>query len=514
MSNPITLYPDQEVAIQELRELLAAGERRILLQAPTGWGKGTLATYMIQGALLNDRRVLFLVNRRELVKDLSRRLDKLALDHGIIMSNHPRRKPWLSVHIASIDTLRNMRVKPKADLVFADEAHFSVSDSWVKILEDYPDAALIGMTATPIRLDGRGLGHVFTKMVTGPPMKELVQLGRLVRARVFAPSNPDLSNIDKTGGDFNQKQLSIAMNKPKLVGDMVEHWKRLGRGRPSVAFCVDIGHSVAVAEKFHEAGVRALHVDASTPDDQRDKAWADLVSGEIEIITSVGIISYGWDVPPVSCAILARPTHSLSLYLQQVGRVLRTAPGKADAIVLDHAGNTIRHGLPDDDREWSLTGKVKTKADEKERVVSVIVCPECWFTYPSTKSECPSCGAARPKTAADIEMIEGELKEVEATEKAKCVRCKWQGEIKAGLDISRVACPQCRYETVVHAWGRDKGAEKEAQKKAYFDLERTRRSSGYKPGWTKVTFKQKYGYFPPGAWLEEYERTEALAGAL
>lgn len=510
--NPITLYPDQDVVLNEIRALLYDGKRRILLQAPTGSGKGTVATYMIHGAVANGRRILFLVNRRELVKDLSRRLDKLSLDHGIIMANHPRRKPWLSVHVASIDTLRN-RTLPPADIIVVDEAHFSISDSWLKILEKYPDAAVIGMTATPIRLDGRGLGHVFTDMVCGPSMRELVKLGRLAHPRIFAPSNPDLSGVQKSAGDYNQKQLATAMDKPKLVGDMVEHWLRLGRGRPSVAFCCDIKHSQHVAEQFIKAGVKAKHVDANTPDDERDQAWADLVSGELELITSIGIISYGWDVPPVSCAILARPTHSLALYLQQVGRVLRTAPGKTDAIILDHAGNTLRHGLPDEDRIWTLSGRMG-EAEEKERVTSVIVCAECWFTYPSTKDECPACACPRPKEDRSPVVVEGELAEVQREELAKCLKCNWRGKLKAGLDIAKVTCPNCNFMTIAHAWGHDRGADKDAERREFFELERKRRAANYKEGWSKMTFHAKYGYFPPKKWIEEFERTETLAGAL
>jgi superfamily II DNA or RNA helicase len=508
----MTLYPDQQKAIDHLRVLLANGERRILLQAPTGWGKGTLATFMIRGAMGNGRRVLFLVNRRELVRDLSRRLDALKLDHGVIMANHPRRKPWLSVHIASVDTLRN-REKPPADLLFADEAHFAISDGWIQTLDHYRDAVLIGMTATPIRLDGRGLGHVFTSMVQGPPMRDLIEMGRLAKPRVFAPATPDLSGVQKSHGDFNKKQLSIAMDRPKLVGDIVEHWLRLGRGRPTVAFCVDVTHSRHLCEQFLAAGVPARHVDANTPDDERDAAWAALSDRSLSIVSSVGIVSYGWDCPPVSCAILARPTSSLALYLQQVGRILRAAPGKQEALILDHAGNALRHGLPDEDRVWTLSGGGSTIAEETDRVASIIVCAKCFFTYRSTQAACPSCGAEKPRSSREPEVIAGELAELAREESAKCLRCSWRGKVKSGVDITRVACSSCGFMTVVHAWSHDNGATKEQERLTFLTLERTRRERGYKPGWSKLRFHLQFGYWPPRAWADEAERSAALEDA-
>lgn len=403
-----TLYDYQENAVQRITEAIRAGQRRILLVAPTGSGKGTLATWMIVRATEKKKRVLFLVNRRELVKDTSRRLDKLGLDHGVIMADHPRRRPWLNVHIASIDTLRNRETLPPADLIFVDECHFSLSDGWRKVL-DYYTSPVIGMTATPIRQDGRGLGEFFQVLIEGPQAVDLIERGFLVPARIFAPSTPDVSKVKKTAGEYNQKQLACVVDRGGLIGDIVQNWRNVAENRPTVAFAVSVDHSRHIVDQFSAAGVRAVHVDANTPDEDRDQIWSDLAANRIQVCSSVGVISYGWDVPPVSCAILARPTESLALYLQQIGRVLRTHSSKSDALILDHAGNVARHGFPDDIREWSLDGVRRRKSQDRTGP-QVFMCKSCFAAYkPAPK--CPYCGWMPP--APELPTVsDGVLEEV------------------------------------------------------------------------------------------------------
>lgn len=415
-----SLYDYQEQAVKKLRDFIRYGNKRLLLVAPTGSGKGTLATHMVTRAAERGKNVLFLVNRRELVKDTSRRLDRLGLDHGIIMAGTDRRKPWLNVHVASIDTLNRREVVPPADLIFADEAHFSVSPTWQKVLDKYFGVPVIGMTATPIRADGRGLGEMYEVLIPGPSVAELTQRGFLVPARIFAPAAPDLSGVTIKDGEYNQKQVAKVLDRPKLIGDIVSHWMRLGRGRPTVCFGVNVEHSKHIVAQFEAAGVRAVHVDANTPDDAteqhigREKTWAGLADGSIEVCCSVGIISYGWDVPPVSCAILARSTKSLALYLQQVGRVLRTHPSKTDALILDHAGACLEHGFPDDEREWTLEGLRKKPKLPSDAVQCVRMCRACFLAYPSTRDKCPECGEPYEVRDTVPEFTAGELQEMTA----------------------------------------------------------------------------------------------------
>lgn len=376
---------------------------------------------MIHRAVQRESRVIFLVNRRELVRDTSRRLDRLGVDHGVIMGNHPRRKPWLRVHIASIDTLSRREVVPPADLIFCDECHFSISPTWRKVLDRY-DCPVIGMSATPIRADGRGLGEFFDAMVCGPSVSDLIARGFLVAPRVFAPSAPELAGVTVSHGEYNQKELARVVDRAKLIGDVVSHWKAIARGRPTVAFAVSLEHSRHIVDQFTAAGIRAVHVDADTPDEDRDRIWAGLTDGSIDVCSSVGVISYGWDVPPVSCAILARPTKSLALYLQQVGRVLRTHTSKRDALILDHAGSCLEHGFPEDDREWSLEG-VKRRNSGDGRAAAVRMCQQCWAAYPSTRGNCPYCGWEPERQEMMPDQVDGELSEVtEANRSAYTIR--------------------------------------------------------------------------------------------
>jgi superfamily II DNA or RNA helicase len=415
------LYPHQLAQVDEIRATIRAGHRRVLLVSPTGSGKGTIATWMIHKATERKSRVLFLVNRRELVKDTSRRLDRLGVDHGVIMGDHPRRKPWLNIHVASIDTLQRREVPPPADLIFADECHFSISPTWRKVLDRYT-CPVIGMSATPIRADGRGLGEFFDAMVSGPSVRDLMDRGFLVPARIFAPAAPELETVTVSHGEYNQKQLARAVDRSKIIGDVVAHWLKIARGRPTVVFAVSVEHSRHIVDQFTAAGIRAVHVDADTPDEERDRIWAGLADGSIQICSSVGVISYGWDVPPVSCAILARPTKSLALYLQQIGRVLRTHPTKTDALILDHAGCCLEHGFPDDEREWTLDG-VRKRFTGDIRGPSVRMCKNCWAAHSSNSPRCPFCGWEPEKQDGMPDQVDGSLTEVtEANRPAYTIR--------------------------------------------------------------------------------------------
>jgi len=473
---PIRLRDYQLRDLDQIRALIRAGRRRILLVQPTGAGKGTLATFMIQGAVARGKRVIFLVNRRELVKDLSKRLDRLGLDHGVIMGTHPRRKPRLSVHVASVDTLHRRPHVPPADLLFIDEAHFSVSPIYSQVLERYPTAVLIGMTATPVRLSGEGLDEIYQDLVLGPSVADLTARGYLVPDRVFAPggSQPDLNTVKPSTGDFNQKQLAEVCDRTKLVGDIVDHWKRLAADRKTVVFGVDQQHARHIAEQFRCQGVEAVHVDAETPDAERDRIWEDLDNGPLPVVCSVGVISYGWDHPIVSAVVLARPTQSLALHLQQIGRGKRPAPGKCDLLILDHAGNTGRHGFSDDPRDWSLDGKgVRGRADVDVRALSVRMCRQCWAAFSSTLDRCPYCGAPYQKQARDIETVAGELEEIRRQQK---------------LDA-------------IDAWRERQGQDERRRK--YEEWAAEGRAKGYKPAWPAVRFHVVYKTWPPRVWQRE-----------
>jgi superfamily II DNA or RNA helicase len=376
----IELRPYQQESVDDIRRAFTQGARRVLLVAPTGSGKSALACYIAESAMSKGNRVIFVAPRRELVRDLSRRLMAAGLLHGVLMGANSRGS-HLPTLVASADTLRR-RVEQglKApDLLVIDEAHLAVSKGYADMLArmDLRRTRTLLMTATPCRADGRGLNEIADTMVLGPSVEELITQGYLVRPVVYAPATPDTSSIATSGGDFNQGQLAEVMSAKKLTGDVVAHWKALASLRRTIVFAVNRRHAALICQDFISAGVSAVTVGADTSDMERDAAWQGVASGRIQVICSVGIISIGWDVPQVDCAILARPTLSLALHLQQVGRTLRPARGKIDALILDHAGNSLRHGLPDEDREWTLKGRPRGQRSAVNADKLPLVCPKC-----------------------------------------------------------------------------------------------------------------------------------------
>lgn len=286
---------------------------------------------------------------------------------------------------------------------------------------------MLGVTATPERLDGRGLGGVFGEMVQGPSVADLTAAGSLVPATVYAPAaQVELSGVKRRAGDYAVEELAEAMSDRALVGNAVEHYRGLAAGVPAVAFCVNVAHSRLVAERFIAAGVRAAHVDGQTPEAERDRLIAALASGEIQVLTNCGLISEGVDVPALGAAILLRPTHSLSLYLQMVGRALRPAAGKASALILDHASNIWTHGLPDEPRAWSLDGRPKTARGARcAPGVTFRPCPDCRALNPPATPLCKACGAELSPSPAELAEVEAQLVEArrrEATSQASHVR--------------------------------------------------------------------------------------------
>ena len=462
------LRPYQQDDLEQARILLRE-HRSVLLVQPTGAGKGTLAAYITRSANVRGKRVVFLVNRRNLVHDMSKRIGKLGLEHGVIMGGDPRRRPHLSIHVASIDTIHRRENRPPADLLIVDEAHFAVTPTWAKVLASYPDAKILGMTATPIRLDGRGLGEVFEAMVLGPSVRRLIEQQYLVPAVVFRPGGPDLSGVRKTGGDFNQKQLAAVCDKPKLVGDVVEQWKKNAGGSKTAAFCVNQHHAQEVAEKFRCAGFDWAYVDCDTPDRERDRIWDDFDHGQLPGVASVGTISYGWDHPICSCIIAARPTASMGLWRQMLGRGSRPHPGKQNFKVLDHFDNTGRlDAFFEDDVAWSLAGQAVREAGTSS--VSITTCRQCFATFRSGPLTCPYCLVTLPKPTRPIEEVCGELEQAERERKA----------------------------SAIETW---KERQDEHQRRRKFnEFRHIARERGYKSNWPMCRFKAIFGHWPPREW--------------
>lgn len=371
-----TLRPHQQRDLDALRTEVHAGRNPVLV-APCGYGKGTLISVIVHNATKLGHRVIFAVHGKSLVVDMSERVSRLGIKHGVLMGGE-RRERWHSVQVASIDTLYRMSHPPEAALIIIDEAHMALSPTWRKTLDRYPKARYIGATATPIRLDKKGLGKstggLFDSMVLGPSEEELIALGNLVGSRVLAPPPPaDIGGVKKTAGEFNSKQLAAVCDKTKLIGDIVTHWKRHGNVK-TAAFGVDQAHANHICQQFNEAGVQWAYVDAETSTEERAKIWRDLDKGSLMGVASVGCISVGWDHPVVSCLISARPTASLGLWKQMLGRGSRPHPGKTHFLVLDHSGNTHRHapfGMFEDSVPWKLEGEaIHESADKKPPAIA------------------------------------------------------------------------------------------------------------------------------------------------
>lgn len=374
---------------------------------------------MAKRAVERGQRVLILVHRQELLSQASTSLLRLDAEHGLIARGYfGERSPLV---VASIQTL-DRRLKQTSfafDFVIIDEAHHVGASTWNRVMAHFPRARVLGVTATPIRLDGKGLGRsaggIFDDMIVGPSIDTLIINGALVRPEVFAPPTEiDLSSVKKkSNGDYDPNSVASVVNKASITGNAVEHYSKLCRGEPTLVFCANLQHAQAVCDEFNSAGFRFRVIHGKLSDHERKTMISELGNGEINGLVSVDLISEGTDIPVVSTGILLRPTNSLGLYLQQVGRILRPAPSKTRALILDHVGNCLKHGLPDDDREWSLDG-VKKSSNSDGRII-VKQCKSCFAVFDKIGA-CPYCGHRNIKETRVIEQNEGELRRISREE--------------------------------------------------------------------------------------------------
>lgn len=408
------LRPHQTQSLDSLRQALLQGDRRVVLQAPTGFGKTVVAAHIVSRARQRDKRVVFCVPSIGLVDQTFERFvgnGIEASDMGVIQSSHPWRRPHAPVQIATAQTLAR-RELPLTDLVIVDEAHmrFSVYDQWMQACPDLP---FVGLTATPW---AKGLGKVYQRLVKSISLGELIEQGFLSPFRVYAPTHPDLTGVRTVAGDYHEGDLAKVMDQPTLTADIVRTWLDRGEDRPTLCFAVDRNHAKALADQFRQFGIPTAYVDAYTPREERDQIGKDLGAGKIRVVCNVGCLTTGidWDV---RCLILARPTKSEMLFVQIIGRALRTADGKADAIILDHSDTHQRLGFVTDiDHDELCDGKPKPKVERKAKEQSEggaplpLCCPSCSSLMVATVHVCGACGfdmaAMRRKTP---EVAEGEL---------------------------------------------------------------------------------------------------------
>jgi len=413
----MNLRPYQHQLITDIRLQYQLGKRSVLAVLPTGGGKTVCFSHIAQAAAKKGNRVCILVHRQELLDQASR---SLPVPHGRIQANRSMDLSH-SVQVASVQTLaRRLHLLPRDffQLLVVDEAHHTMAGTWAKVVAHFHKAHLLGVTATPIRSDGRGLGAHYQAMVQGPTAAELTDAGFLTPARVLAPPGFSATGLRKTMGDFDTKQAEQRVGT--IMGDCIGHYRKHLAGQTAIAFCCSVAHAEAVAALFMGAGIPAASIDGTMSNEQRRDLLQALGTGRIRILTSCALIGEGVDVPSVGGCILLRPTASVGLHLQMIGRCLRPQPGKR-AVVLDHVGNSLRLGHHLEEREWSLDGATKR---DREASPSVKVCPQCFSTCATLAAVCGECGHEFRTEVRELQAVEGELVELGAIKVGDYVRFK------------------------------------------------------------------------------------------
>jgi DNA repair protein RadD len=470
------LHPYQTRAISLLRQSLAGGHRRPLLQLPTGAGKTVIAAAIVESALAKRKRVLMTVPLLSLVDQTVERFAEEGIHAvGVMQGMHPATDCTQPVQVASVQTLAR-RMIPEADLVIVDEAHkqFKFTTGWLAS-SAMANVPVIGLSATP---RARGLGKTYDDLVVGAGIRELIDAEFLSDYRIYAPSHPDLTGIRTVAGDYHEGELSEAMQRPALVADVVSTWRKLGENRTTLVFAVDRAHARRLQNEFEEAGVSVAYIDAFTESRDRQAIFRQFHDGAARIIVSVATLTTGIDLD-VRCIVLARPTKSEMLYVQIAGRGLRVAEAKDYCLLLDHSDTTLRLGFPDsihhdklDDgspRSSSTTSKEHEEPLPKE-------CSACHFLKPARVHKCPSCGFA-PERQSNVQTIDGDLSELDAAQAKKI-----------------------------------KKSDRHTKQKWFSQLHWIASQRGYKDGWVANQYKAKFGVWPQGLILCDVPADAEVAG--
>ena len=406
----MNLRPYQQQLITAIRLQYQMGHRRVLAVLPTGGGKTVCFSYIAQAAAKKGNRICILVHRQELLDQASRSLSAMGVAHGRIAAGRGMDLSH-AVQVASVATLaRRLHLLPPDffQLLVVDEAHHTNAGTWASVVAHFNTARLLGVTATPVRGDGRGLGEWYQSMVQGPSAAWLTEHGFLAPAKVLAPPGFDASGLRRRMGDFDSRQAEERVTS--IHGDCYSHYCQHLSGQTAIAFCCSVAHAEAVAALFQRQGIAAASIDGSMDAGTRRQLLEDLGTGRLKVLTSCALIGEGVDVPSVGGCILLRPTQSDALHLQMIGRCLRPQDGKR-AVILDHVGNTLRLGHHLEDRDWALEG---IKKQDREKAPSVKVCPVCFAAMASTAQACGDCGHLFRAQEREPMVVPGELQEVTA----------------------------------------------------------------------------------------------------
>ncbi len=366
-------------------------------------GKSIIQASIAKSATDKGNRVLFLVHRKELCQQIHDTFYSMGVDMSLC-------------DVSMVQTAcRRLSTLPEYKLIITDECHHSTASSYTKIYNYYPDAIRLGFTATPIRLNKGGLGDVYSDLVTSVSTKWLIENHYLAPYKYYSVKLADTENLHTHAGEFKQDEVANLMEDSTIYGDTVKQWERLAKGKKTIVYCATVEASKRTAEQFQNAGYTSCSLDGKTPKNERDEAMRAFRAGEITVLCNCDLFGEGLDIKDCECVSMLRPTQSLSLYIQQAMRAMRYLPNKT-AIIIDHVGNVYRHGLPDDDREWTLQPKHK-----QENIVKIRECKNCFAVYPPTMNKCPICGCE-----ATHEVRKSERKTVEVD----LVELKRQDEIR------------------------------------------------------------------------------------
>ena len=366
----------QTELIEKIRNELRAGKKSICAVLGCGGGKSVIQGMIAKSATQKKNEVLFIVHRKELCRQIENTFQMCHVDFNYCT-------------VGMVQTLcRRVAKLNEPKLILVDECHHILSDSYKKIIDCFPKAIVIGFTATPVRMNEGGLGAAFESLIESVSTKWLIENRYLAPYKYYGVELADTRRLHIKNGEFDPYEVESLMSQSVIFGGAVENWKKFAEGRQTIVYCSSINTSKATAQAFQEAGITAAHLDGTTHKTDRERIVADFRNGKIKVLCNVDLFGEGFDVPDCEAVILLRPTRSLALHIQQSMRSMRYKPGKT-AIILDHVGNYTRHGLPDDEREWTLQQKKKTKKNGK---VNVKNCPNCCAVVPSGKQACPNCG--------------------------------------------------------------------------------------------------------------------------
>ena len=458
------LRPYQAEAIDRLRQSLANGRRRPVLQLPTGGGKTVVAGEIIRLAREKNRRVTFCVPALSLIDQTLQSFSRHGIrDIGVIQADHPETDYSRPVQIASVQTLAR-RTFPECGLVIVDECHrlHEIITKWIHD-EAWQTIPFIGLSATPWT---RGLGKHYDDLIVSATTERMIAEGHLASFRVFAPAHPDLSAVRTVAGDYREDDLSKAMGKDELVADVVDTWSKRGEGRPTLCFCVDRAHAKHIQQKFEAAGISCGYIDAYTDRGERQAVRDKFLAGKFRVVANVGVLTTGVDWPEIACIIFARPTKSEMLFVQIAGRGLRTCGGKQDCLFLDHSDNHARLGFVTDIIHDELDDGTQAQKAQGRKKPLPKECPKCAYLRPPRVSVCPNCGF-KPEVHSHVREESGELEELTAS-KRKANRDK-------SITLHGVAISQVSFFGQLKTYA--------AEKK-------------YKPGWAAMKYRDAFGKWP------------------